>query len=309
MLAAATGGGCAALFAPQARDLRAAQGAGPARVELDAVPFYPQTPFHCGPAALATVLAYRGATVDVDALARDVFVPAREGSFQVEMLAAARRVGFVATRLPGTLRALADEVDAGHPVVLLLNLGLAWQPLWHYAVLVGYDLAAPAFVLRSGTTRRDVMPAATLEATWTRVGAWAFVVTSAGAWPASAQVEAAEEAALAFERGASPATRLRVHTSLLARWPDRFVAQMGQGNALLALGRPRDAALVFDAAAHQHDRAAAWNNLAVALARAGDGDPAKAAASRALARAAQDDASLLDTVRDTHARLQRGEVP
>ena len=35
----------------------------PAVVELDAVPFYPQTDFECGPAALATMLGAQGRDV------------------------------------------------------------------------------------------------------------------------------------------------------------------------------------------------------------------------------------------------------
>jgi hypothetical protein len=35
---------------------------------------------------------------------------------------------------------LCEEVAAGHPVIVLQNIGLSWYLVWHYAVVVGYDL-------------------------------------------------------------------------------------------------------------------------------------------------------------------------
>ena len=64
--------------------------------ELTRVPFFPQTIHECGPAALATVLNYSAATTTPDGLALEVYIPERQGSLQIEMLAATRRNG----RLP-----------------------------------------------------------------------------------------------------------------------------------------------------------------------------------------------------------------
>ena len=51
-------GGCASLV-PQTISLRDAWPAGvPEQVELGAVPFFPQEDYQCGPAALATTLAW-----------------------------------------------------------------------------------------------------------------------------------------------------------------------------------------------------------------------------------------------------------
>ncbi len=306
-------GGCASWFAPQSRewldDRRRGADREPARVELDAVPFFPQTPYHCGPASLATVLAHLGLDASPDDLAQRVFVPAREGSLQAEMLAAPRAWGAVATRIPGELRALRRELLAAHPVVVLSNLGLSWQPLWHYAVVVGIDLDQGHVILRSGTTRREELPLATFELTWMRAGGWAVVTTLPGRWPETATQRSAEDAALGFERTASPVQALRAYDSLVARWPASFAAAMGVGNMLLALKRHADAVPVFERAGAAHDRAAAWNNLAIARARSGDASGAMAAAQRALARVRRADPALAAAVEDTVARLARGEVP
>ena len=133
------------------------------KAELVATPFFAQTDHLCGPAALATALGAAGITASPAALSEAVFLPAREGSLQAEMLAGARRHGAVATRIPGTLEGLLREVAAGHVVVLLQNLGLSFAPRWHYAVVVGYDLDASEVLLRSGTTQRAAMRLRTLE--------------------------------------------------------------------------------------------------------------------------------------------------
>jgi tetratricopeptide (TPR) repeat protein len=259
----------------------------PARVELDAVPFFPQTPFHCGPAALATVLQHAGfAQATPETLAEQVFLPAREGALQLEMMAAARRAGALPVRLPGELAALCDELAAGQPMVVLQNLGLAIAPRWHYAVPVGYDLGAREWVLRSGTTRRERLDFGLFERTWARGGYWAFTANVPGKLPRTAREGDAIEGALGFDRAAPPAAaRAAVWDSVAARWPDNLAASIGLGNARAALGQWAGAAQAFEAAATKHDSAAAWHNLALMQSQLGQRDAARAAAAKALARA------------------------
>lgn len=307
-------GACAAWVAPQTRTMSEAlaNGASPeyaAAVELDHVPFFPQTPYHCGPAALATVLNLIGVAVQPEALAAAVFLPAREGSLQVEMLAAPRSHQALSTRIPGELGALHRELSGGHPVVVLLNLGLSWQPLWHYAVVVGMNLPQAEVILRSGGTRREFMPPSTFELTWARSSHWAFVVTQPGRWPATSTQIQVEESAVGYERVAKPASALTVYASLLEKWPESLVGLMGQGNAQLALQDLAAASTSFELAAQRHDRAAAWNNLAITRARAGDRPGAMAAVKRALDRARQAELALEAAVLDTQSSLARGETP
>jgi hypothetical protein len=310
--AALLSSGCAMLDAPQTRAWRDATTVEPGialQALLDDVPFFPQTPYHCGPAALATALVAAGVATTPDALADGVFLPSREGSLQLEMVAATRRAGALATRVPGDVRAIARELTAGHPVLILQNLGLPQVPRWHYAVVVGHDVAQQMFTLRSGTLREERISFNTLEHTWARSGHWAVVVKKPGAWPSTATVEDAEAAAVGFERVATPRHALTTYSSLLQRWPNRLVALMGQGNAQLALRDVAAAASSFAQAAQVHDSAAAWNNLAVAKARVGDMAGAAQAAERAVARAQAAEPALLQPVQDTLAQLKRGEVP
>jgi tetratricopeptide (TPR) repeat protein len=304
LLPTAAGAGCAVFDTPQSDALLARPAGLPLQSERREVPFFPQTPYHCGPAALATVLAHAGFAADVDTLAAQVFLPAREGALQAEMLAGARRAGAMAVRLPGELPALLQEAVDGHPPVVLLNLGLSWLPRWHYAVLVGHDLAARELVLRSGETERARFPIGTFEHTWARGGHWAFAVTRPGELPRSATEADAQQAALGFERAAAPAQAARAWQSVLERWPANLVAAMGLGNARHAMGNLRGAAAAFGQAAQRHDSAAAWNNLAQTLQALGDRAGARDAAARAVARARSAEPALLETALQTQRELR-----
>lgn len=252
----------------------------PQQVELDDTPFFPDESYYCGPAVLATVLGSAGLEADQDELERQVFLPAREGSLQLEMLAGARRGGAIATLLPGELVALMEEVAAGHPVAVLQNLGLQWAPSWHYAVMVGYDLQRGEVILRSGPMKRQQMAMRTFEHTWKRGGHWAFVALPPGELPATANETDAIRALVAFERSADPAAAARAYAAALERWPDRLVLLMGLGNSRYAAGDVTGAETAFDAAA-THESAAAWNNLALVRHQLGQRQAALRAARRA----------------------------
>ncbi len=293
--------GCAA--APTLRPAWQAPADLPRRVELADTPFFPDDTYYCGPAALATVLGAAGLAVSVDTLADQVFVPARRGSLQIEMLVAARRGGAVATLIPGEREALMRELAAGHPVVVLQNLGLSWAPAWHYAVVVGYDLERGHFILRSGAIERELTSFRTFEHTWARSGRWAFVALPPGQLPASATELEATRALVAFERGAPPEAAERGYAAALAHWPASLILAMGLGNTRYAQGDLTGAEAAFGDAARRHDAPAAHHNLAVVLLELGRPREARAAAERALAA----NGALGEAARATLARIDAVE--
>lgn len=293
VLAALLAGGCAT----QSASLLAQRPPGlPARVELADTPFFPDDSHYCGPAALATALSAAGLATRPDELVDRVFLPGREGSLQIEMLAGARRSGAVATVIPGTLEALLSEVAAGHPVIVLQNLGLSWAPSWHYAVVVGHDLEADEILLRSGPMQRQALALRTFEHTWKRGGNWAFVTLPPGRLAATATEADATAALVAFERSAPPPAAATAYLAGLQRWPDSYTLRMGLGNALHARGDLAGAEAAFARAAATHGQAAAYNNHARVLLALGRGAEARTAAQRGLAVAGPLRATLLDTL-------------
>ncbi|RZU03154.1 PA2778 family cysteine peptidase [Rivibacter subsaxonicus] len=278
--------------------------AGPEQVapvaELSRTPHFAQQERQCGPAVLATLLASAGvrdaggATITPQTLEPEVYLPARGGSLQIEMLAAARRHGAFAVPVPGTVAAVADELRAGHPVAVLLNLGLPVAPLWHYAVVVGVEDGGARLVLRSGASERMVMSRFTFEQTWARSGRWAFVATVVGDLPVAADEAALVAAAVAFERAAPAAEAVKAYAAVVARHPGNLTAAIGLGNARAAAGDVAGAIVAFEAAARRFDSAPAWINLAQLRLERGDVPGAADAAERALRRSREDEPRWAD---------------
>jgi tetratricopeptide (TPR) repeat protein len=274
----------------------------PAQAEVPGVPFHPQEGYQCGPASLATVLQFAGKPATPEALVPRVYVPARQGSLQPEMLAATRREGLLAYQTTPRLESLLQEVAAGNPAVVLQNLGLDWAPQWHYAVVIGYDLGARRVVLRSGTTRRLDMSLDTFERTWARGGHWAMLALQPGRLPAAGEERQIVAALAALERSSPDAAR-RGYAAALARWPDSEAAGLGLGNASYALGELDAAATAYRGVTQKHPRAAdAWNNLAQALFELGRGEEARIAARRAVALGG----TRADTYRETLRSIEQG---
>jgi len=259
--------GLAGCATPQLQALVGSGSAGiPQRAELDAVPFFAQEDYQCGPAALAMVLGAGGKAIEPEALRPQVYLPDRHGSLQIEMIAAARRNGFVAIELAPNLSDLLAEIAAGSPVVVLQNLALDWYPAWHYAVAIGYDLKAQRIILRSGTERRLSMPLDTFEHTWRRSGYWAMLALPPRRLPASVAAGDYLSAVARLEKTGRAASAREAYESALERWPDDLTALMGLGNTAHRDGDLEAAEQAFRRATLVHPRAAAaHNNLAQTL--------------------------------------------
>jgi len=263
------------------------EGREPATVELATVPFHPQRDYQCGPAALATVLGAAGSAVTPDELAREVFIPARRGALQTELLVSARRRGFLAYVLRPDSRALLEEVASGRPVLILQNLGVRLWPRWHYAVVVGYDVRGDRLLLRSGVRERVSLPRARFEGTWHRAQRWAMVVARPREVPASAEADPYSRAVADLERaGREPRSLLAAYAAGHERWPRDSLLTFGLANQLAARGDWSGAerllrALLVTEPGHVPGR----NNLAMILLRAGRIDEAAREAEEALAAA------------------------
>ncbi len=271
--------GCATLVPLTAQELTGL----PRQHELSATPFFPQEIHQCGPAALATILHASGAAVTPEQLVPAVYLPGREGSLQLELIAATRRHGRVPYLLRPQLADLLREVAAGTPVLVLQNLGLSWLPRWHYAVVVGYDLDAGQVILRSGTYARMFTPLATFEHTWARGERWALLALPPDRLPATAEPSRWLAAITAFERLGDWNTALSGYRTALAAWPGSELAALGLGNSHYALGDKPQAAASFQALTEQHPQSAiGFNNLAQVLLELGRLDEAEQAARRAI---------------------------
>lgn len=272
------------------------------RVELAAVPFFPQEEYQCGPAALATVLQAAEIARTPQELAQHVYLPQRQGSLQVELLGASRRAGAVPYVLRSEPADLLREVAAGHPVVVLQDVGWPLLPRWHYAVVVGYDLAARTLTLRSGTVRRLVMPLEDFDRTWAKGGRWAFVALPPERLPATASEPDYVAAAAAFDRVA-PALGPHAYETALRAWPTNLFARLALGNSAYRQRQLETARAHYAQATVDHPQSGdAWNNLAQVLFEQGQAEQAAQAARRAVAIGGPRLAQYADTLSTIETR-------
>jgi len=255
----------------------------PPVVKAASVPFYAQQENQCGPAALAMVLQWTGLAVSPADLEDEVFSPELGGSLQTAMVAETRRRGRLAYPIRGE-QALLAELAAGHPVIVLQNLGLSWFPQWHYAVALGYDRPDDVIVMHSGETALRRVAWRRFYYTWNRSDCWGLLVLTPGNLPAGADETAYLNAALGLERADQWQAAQQAYHAARQRWPDSLGVLMGEGNCLAALGRWAAAEDCFRAATLRHPQSGdSFNNLAHVLARQGRLDEARGAAETALA--------------------------
>jgi tetratricopeptide (TPR) repeat protein len=297
-LLAASALALSACAAPQTSELTLSPGALPMEAEVRNVPFFPQEDNFCGPAALATVVAWTGISVNPEQIAERVYTPGRQGTLQSDILAAARREGRLAVPVV-SLRDVMTEIAAGHPVLVLQNLSLGWYPQWHYAVAFAYNLEKNEITLRSGREPERIMPMDTFERTWQRGDHWALVVLNPDDLPASADVSHVEHAAAALERVDRTKEAAVAYSTILKRWPKSYPALMGLGNLRYADGDLATAEIAFRLAILEHPgRAEAWNNLAYVLAAKGRKREAVVAAQRAIKLSPDNEQPYLETLQD-----------
>lgn len=253
--------------------------------ELGEVPFHPQEENHCGPAALATVLDWHGAAVSPVELGEWLYIPARSGTLQAEMLAEARHRGFPAWAVTHRPELLREELDAGRPVVVLKNLGLGWYPVWHYAVVIGYDPEQQTVILRSGTEERRELAAHRFARFWGRSDYWALVMTEPGEVPAHVDATGYLQAIARFEQSSDDRAALeRAWAAGTRTWPTEAGLWLARANFHLERGEVEQAERLLEKGLEPaFEPGPLHHNLAWLLAEQGRHREARAHAHAALA--------------------------
>lgn len=262
---------CAGLLAGCAGDWPALIGTAKdtdGRVRVANVPFYPQEGFRCGPAGMAMVLGWSGLDVKPQAL------DARLGAVadpRRSLAEHASHYGRLAYPITGT-QAMLSELAAGHPVLVVQNLGVESQPLWNCVVAIGFDRPAGLVVLHSGDQAGKRMSLRLFERLWADSGQWGLVVLKPGDLPAAAAQADYVKAAYALQRAGRYWEAVLAYDAALATWPSDPPALMGLGASLYLLGDPLGAAEAYRAAAlaaaDPSPAQAALEQIATELARA-----------------------------------------
>jgi tetratricopeptide (TPR) repeat protein len=306
----------AACAGPLRRDPHAPFVGLPAQVELSATPFFPQTDYQCGPAALATLLGAAGTTVAPAALVSEIYLPGRRGSLQPEILGALRARNFLPYVIAPEPHALLAEVAAGRPVLVLQRQGLGPWPAWHYAVVVGYDDTTGTLTLRSGIDARRSLSMREFLLTWDRAERWGVIALPPGELPAQPDYARYMQAAAGLEAvGASHDAAHRAYVTASTAWPGEPLPWLGLGNLAASAGDWSSAEHSFREALRRDPQSLpAQNNLGEALRQLGCPHAALAVIRAPVTPAAGDDdpatrTAMRDTASEINADLARPGAP
>lgn len=237
-------------------------------VNLTHVPFFPQENYQCGPAALATILGAEGLDIVPEALVDQVYLPEKQATLPLEMVAAGRRQGLLAYPLPKEFGAILNQLDAGYPVLVFQNLGLEVLEQWHFAVAVGYDLDKRELILRSATTREYRVDFKTFLNTWQRADRWAYIFIAPGKLPAQPVEKTYLESSLDLaDQGLTISAQKALETGI-QEWPESDLIRLALSNTYFQSGLFDDASDILLASPNLKTNGALWNNIAyIQLAR------------------------------------------
>lgn len=236
----------------------------PTKYEIQNVPFVEQAAGHCGPATLSMVMNWNAHPVSVDELVPQVYTPGMKGSFQTDMISAARRQGMMAVQIQG-LNSLLSEIAAGHPVIVFENLALTWAPRYHYAVVYGYDLHEQIAIMHSGPEKGKRWDLRKFERSWMLGDYWGLVVLPPGQLSRTGSELAQASAAAGLESLGKDQAAEKSYKAILQRWPESLPALIGMGNIAFKQKNFKNSVEYLQRAIKAHpDSSAAQNNLAVA---------------------------------------------
>ena len=273
-------------------------------VELIETPFYPQKKYQCGPASLAMLLGASGIEVHPDELASFTYIPRRQGSLQMEMVSTCRKYGRIPYPINPELNDLISEIRSGRPVLVLLNQGFKFFPLYHYAVVIGV-LPDDRIVLRSGMDKRVEMKTDHFYLTWERAGSWGLIALSPGDLPEKVDPWRYLNAVTAFETSENAFQAAEGYQSAVDLWPDNQDALFALANNYLMRKKMTEATSLYRKLLDMNpDHVAAANNLSETLAMQGSYIEALAVIQNALMVAERIESPLLLSIRQTAREIK-----
>jgi len=140
------------------------------------VPLYPQDELGCGPAAVASLLAFWGHPVSLEEITQEVYLEKLKGSLPIDLERAAQTHGLAVSSYPGRLEDLRLHLQKNQPVIVFLNLRWRLFPQGHFVVVTGYDEIHSMVIVHSGDQAYERMPVKTFLNAWSKTGYWSLLI-------------------------------------------------------------------------------------------------------------------------------------
>ncbi|MDG1249669.1 MAG: PA2778 family cysteine peptidase [Gammaproteobacteria bacterium] len=209
------------------------------------VPFFDQTAYYFGPAALSMIANFYILPLRPGQLHHFKSSPNKTSGLQLEMLATAREIGLQSYHHANDINSLFNAIDRQRPVIVLQNLAIDAYPVWHYAVVVGYSADKEFLLLHSGRHEYYRAARTTFENTWSRAANWSLALSPITDIPEDADINKVIAAAIDLEHLGHARAAQITYSAILKRWPDHFAAYLGLANSHMQLNEPLAASRAY----------------------------------------------------------------
>ena len=138
------------------------------------VPFYAQEAYQCGPASLAGVMNYWKIDVTPDSIAKEIYSKSAKGTLNIDMVIYPQKKGLLAEQYSGNMKDLKKNIDAGYPLIVLVDYGFWAFQSNHFMVVVGYN--EDGVIVNSGKDKGKFIPEEDFIKTWEKTKFWTLVI-------------------------------------------------------------------------------------------------------------------------------------
>lgn len=266
----------------------------------------------CGSNSIEMVASYWQSSkhffpkLSIEELDARTLIPAKGGTLQIELVTAARADGLIAYPMKPTFEALFAELEAHHPVVVLVNRSFSWHPMWHYVPVIGYDEKKRSIITHFADQPNESVPLGTFAALWQRSENWGVVLLPPGEIPASVPLKTFLRAVYEFEKTGEGTEAIKTYKSALLRYSDNTDILFALANSEMKNSQLLDAEKHYrQILALNPSHSLALNNLAILLSRNGKFHEGL----ELLNKVVSDDPKILSLVKSSHEEISKGCIP
>lgn len=273
------------------------------------IPFIPPRSELCASTSIQMVSLYWQSTtsylpkLSLQDLDERTLIPEKKGTFQIELVSAARANGLIAYPLEPTFDSLFSELLVHHPVIVLVNRSFSWYPLWHYAPVTGYNGDKRTIALHFSDRPNEALSIETFAALWKRSDNWGVILLPPGELPVSISSKTFLRSAYELEKIGMIKEAITAYKSALFRWPEDLDILFALGTAYHHSNQLMEAERSYRQLLSIYPSSPlALNNLAVLLCHTGRSNEALLMIKKAVT----DDITIQNILKTTRDEIEMG---